>query len=377
MADQSLYIVAGELSGDAHAAGMLRALLARQPALRVLGAGGPAMTAACGHPAGLRDWVEEAAVVGVWEVVRRYGWFRERFHEILAEIRRERPRVLVLVDYPGFNLRLAAAARAALPDLRIVYYISPQVWAWHRRRVKTMARVLDEMLCILPFEQEFFAGAGLPTRFVGHPLVDELAGESSDLERDPGLVGLFPGSRKREVGRLFPLMLEAARRLHLRHPEVRFEVPAASPQLAGILRAELARQRAAPPVQVRTGGSHALMQRAHCAVIASGTATLEAAWFGLPYCLVYKVSWPTYLLGRLLVRLPHIGLVNILAGREVVAEFIQGDADPCEVEQALGRFLDDPVHRGHTVAALADTVAKLGGPGAHDRAAAAIAAHFA
>ncbi len=376
MADDPLFIVAGELSGDAHAAGMLRVLRERLPELRVLGAGGPAMAAACGHPPGLRDWVEEAAVVGLWEVVRHIRWFKNRFHELLAEIGRERPRVLVLVDYPGFNLRLAKAVRAAWPQIRIVYYISPQVWAWHRGRIGRMARWLDEVLCILPFEPELFVPAGLPARFVGHPLADELAGERRAATRDPQLVGLFPGSRRREVARLFPVMLEAGRRLRVNHPDVRFEAPAASPQLAAFLRDTLARHHPTLPVEVLDGGSHALMQRAQCAVIASGTATLEAAWFGLPYCLVYKVSWPTYFLGRMLVRLPYIGMVNILAGREVVTELLQSDADPCEIEHALGRFLTDPAHRGQTVAALAEAVAKLGGPGAHQRAAEAIATHW-
>lgn len=377
MADPSLYIVAGELSGDAHAAGMLRALGERRPDLRVLGAGGPAMVAACGHPTGLRNWVEEAAVVGVWEVLRHYRWFKQRFAEMLDEIRQAQPRALVLVDYPGFNLRLAAAVRAACPKTRIIYYICPQVWAWNKGRIREMARLLDEVLCILPFEPDLFTTAGLAARFVGHPLADELAGEQQTVERDPQLVGLFPGSRRREVSRLFPVMLEAARRLHLSHPDVQFEVPAASPQLAAALRATLARHRAAPPrLRILDGHSHSLMQRAQCAVIASGTATLEAAWFGLPYCLVYKVAWPTYLLGRLLVRLPHIGLVNILAGREVVEELIQSDADPCEIERALGRFLTDPAHRGQTIADLRQTTAQLGGTGAHQRAAEAVAAHL-
>ena len=172
MTRESLHIVAGEMSGDTHAAGLLRALLAMRPGLRVTGVGGPKMAAVTGG--GVRDWVEEAAVVGVWEVLRRYGWFREQFRAMLGEIRRERPRVLVLVDYPGFNLRLAKAVREQVPETKIIYYISPQVWAWNRGRAKKMAAFLDEMLCIFPFEEEIFTNAGLKTRFVGHPLVDEL-----------------------------------------------------------------------------------------------------------------------------------------------------------------------------------------------------------
>jgi lipid-A-disaccharide synthase len=369
MTGESLYIVAGELSGDTHAAGLLRALLEMRPGLRVEGVGGPKMVEATGG--GVRDWVEDAAVVGVWEVVRHYGWFRERFREMLEQIRSGRPRVLVLVDYPGFNLRLARAVREQLPETRIVYYISPQVWAWNRGRARRMARFLDEMLCIFPFEEEIFREAGLRTRFVGHPLVDDLAGERALVEREPDLVGLFPGSRGREVGRLFPVMLEAAGRLASGGRVLRFEAPAASQRLAATMR-EMASRLGPGGVTVTDGGSHRLMQRAACGVIASGTATLEAACFGLPYCLVYKVAWPTYLLGRLLVKLPHIGLVNILAGREVVEEFIQGEADAFEVEQALGRFLGDDDHRGRTTRELLETAAMLGEPGSFRRAAEAV-----
>lgn len=369
MTPESLHIVAGELSGDAHAAGLLRALIGMRPGLEITGVGGPEMAAVSGG--GVTDWVEEAAVVGVWEVLRRYGWFKRRFKGMLEQIERERPRVLVLVDYPGFNLRLAEAVRRKVPETRIVYYISPQVWAWNRGRAKKMAAYLDEMLCIFPFEEKIFSDAGVKTRFVGHPLVDELDAEGAAVPREENLVGLFPGSREREVGRLFPVMLEAAERMAAEGGELKFEAPAASAPLAEMMN-EMVQWPGLPKVKVTQGGSHRLMQRAACGVIASGTATLEAAWFGLPYCLVYKVAWPTYLLGRMLVRLEHIGLVNILAGREVVEEFIQGDAVPFEIEQALGRLLTDEEHRGRTVEDLRETVAKLGGPGAFRRAAEAV-----
>jgi len=369
---ETLYIVAGELSGDTHAAGLLRALREERPGVRVLGFGGPKMASECD---GVRDWVEDAAVVGVWEVLRHYGWFREKFREMLGEIRRERPGVLVLVDYPGFNLRLAKAVREEWPETKIVYYISPQVWAWNKGRVKPMAEILDEMLCVFPFEKEIFEKAGLPTQFVGHPLVDELAEERGDVEREEGLVGLFPGSREREVGRLFPVMVDAAKRLRLARPQVRFEAPAASPRLAETMRREVERGEDLD-IRITDGGAHDLMQRAGCGVIASGTATLEAACFGLPHCLVYKVAWPTYFLGKMLVDLPHIGLANILAGRQVVEELIQGDAAPCQIEHVLRRFLDDPEHCRKTTADLLETAVLLGGPGAHRRAAQAVARHF-
>jgi lipid-A-disaccharide synthase len=319
--------------------------------------------------------VEDAAVVGLWEVLKHYQWFKARFDEMLAEVRALRPDVLLLIDYPGFNLRFSEAVRRELPEIRQVYYISPQVWAWNRRRIPKMVELLDEMLCLFPFEEPIFAEAGLKTRFVGHPLVDELEAERLDgVTRDDDLVGLFPGSREREVGRLFPVMLETARRLLDWRPALRFEAPAASGRLGERMREMVQHAAAGEWVRVTQGGSHGLMQRACCGVIASGTATLEAAYFGLPYCLTYKVAWPTYLAGRMLVKLKHIGLVNILAGEEVVEEFIQADAEPGQLSGALRRFLQEPERRLQLQQRLAETAAKLGGAGAHQRAAAAVAA---
>jgi lipid-A-disaccharide synthase len=368
-----IYVVAGELSGDAHGAGLLRALEKLVPGLSFAGAGGPEMAGVAG--AGMKNWVEDAAVVGLWEVLKHYSWFKERFHEMLAEVVSFRPDVLVLIDYPGFNLRFSEAVRRACPQTRQVYYISPQVWAWNKRRIPKMVDLLDEMLCIFPFEQAIFETAGLQTKFVGHPLVDELeCRRLNDVERDDTLVGLFPGSREREVARLFPVMIESAKRLLTWRADLQFETPAASPKLAAQMQHMLKAAKAEEYLKITTGGSHTLMQRACCGVIASGTATLEAAYLGLPYCLTYKVAWPTYVAGRLLVRLKHIGLVNILAGEEVVEEFIQAAADASRISAALRRILQDPARRAWLQTRLAQTAAKLGGTGAHERAAHAVAA---
>jgi lipid-A-disaccharide synthase len=367
-----LYVVAGELSGDAHGAGLLRALKTMVPAVEIHGAGGPEMAAVAGPC--LRDWVEDAAVMGVWEVLKRYGWFKQRFAEMLDEVRAFRPDVLLLVDYPGYNLRFAEAVTREYPETRLVYYISPQVWAWHKGRVPKMARLLDEMLCLFPFEQPIFENAGLKTSFVGHPLVDELEEKKlPDARPDESLIGLFPGSREREVARLFPMMIETAARLRAWRGDLKFEVPAASAKLAGQIRGLLAAADADGWITVNTGGSHALMQQACCAVIASGTATLEAAYYGLPYCLVYRVAPLTYALARMLVKIKHIGLVNILAGEEVVREFVQADAEPLAVSRELRELIESPQKRAALQARLAETTAKLGGHGAHERAARAVA----
>lgn len=367
-----LYVVAGELSGDAHGAGLLRALKTMVPAVEIHGAGGPEMADVAGN--GLVDWVEDAAVMGVWEVLKRYGWFKERFARMLDELEDFRPDVLLLIDYPGFNLRFAEAVRKRCPVTRIVYYISPQVWAWNKGRIPKMVRLLDEMLCLFPFERPIFEQAGLKTTFVGHPLVDELEEKRMPgVTRDELLVGLFPGSREREVARLFPMMIETAKLLKAWRGDLVFEVPAASAKLAAQIRGLLAGADAADLIAVNTGESHALMQRACCAVIASGTATLEAAYYGLPYCLVYRVAPLTYAAARVLVKIKHIGIVNILAGEEVVREMIQGAATPRPVAESLKSFISSPEARATLRHRLAETCSKLGGPGAHDRAARAVA----
>jgi lipid-A-disaccharide synthase len=371
-----VYVVAGELSGDAHGAGLLRSLKEQVVALDIRGVGGPEMREVADGM--VNDWVEDAAVMGVWEVLKRYDWFKERFSELLDELLEFRPNVLLLIDYPGFNLRFAEAVRRELPEVKIVYYISPQVWAWNKGRIPKMVRLLDEMLCLFPFEQPIFQEAGLKTTFVGHPLVDELEEKRiAGAERAGDLVGLFPGSREREIARLFPLMIETAKGLKAWRNDLKFVVPAASAKLALQIEALLQAAGATDLVTVTTGGSQALMQQAWCAVIASGTATLEAAYYRLPYCLVYRTAPLTYFLAKILVKIRYIGLVNILANEGVVEELIQDRAVAPAVVKSLKRFLENPEERRNLESRLADTADRLGGIGAHQRAATAVAGWLA
>lgn len=366
-----IYVVAGEMSGDAHAAGLLRELRAINPEIEIRGAGGPEMKEVSG---GLtKDWVEDAAVMGVIEVLKRYDWFKERFAEMMIEVEKFAPDVLLLVDYPGFNLRFANAIKKEHPNTRLIYYISPQVWAWNKRRIPKMAALLDEMLCLFPFEKPIFEKAGLKTTHVGHPLVDELAGKKIDVTREKNLVGLFPGSREREIAKLFPMMLETTAMLRKWREDLHFEVPAATPMLARIMRAMIAEAGAEKWITLTDGGSHVLMQRAACGIIASGTATLEAASFRLPYCLVYRMADTTYFLGKMLVKIDSIGLVNILAGEKIVEEFIQTDASPENVGEWVKGMLSDDVAREALVQRLGEVSAKLGEPGTHRRAAERVA----
>ena len=370
---QSIYIVAGEVSGDTHGGCLMEALREEVPNVKFHGVGGPMMREMGGEH--VRDWVEDAAVMGIVEVLKQYRWFKQRFAEMLKDILEIKPEVLILIDYPGFNLRFANAVREKLPETKIAYYISPQVWAWNKGRIPKMAETLDLMLCIFPFEQEIFESAGLKTVFTGHPLVDELEEKRIDVERATDLVGLFPGSREREVSRLFPLMVETVRRLHSHESQWRYEAAAVSEKLAKKMQDIVDQAKLSDPsvIKITVGESHALMQTATCGVVASGTATLEAAALGLPYCLVYKVAWPTWMIGKMLVKLDFIGLVNILAGEKVVEELIQGEADPNSLERLLHEMLNNQEHREKLRGRLLETAAKLGDSGAHHRAAAEIA----
>ncbi len=369
---ERVYVVAGELSGDAHGAGLLRELLVLRPGIELRGAGGPEMAKISGG--GITDWVEDAAVMGVWEVLKKYRWFRARFARMMGELREFRPAALLLIDYPGFNLRFAEAVRREFPEIRIIQYISPKVWAWNKRRIPKMARILDEVLCLFPFEVALFESAGLKASFVGNPLVDQLQGVlEKEMERDQRLIGLFPGSREREVARLFPMMIEVAGRLRNWRADLTFEVPAATEKLAAKIRAMTDKAGAGGWIKVSTGGSHELMRRAACGVIASGTATLEAACLGIPYCLVYRVAPLTYLLAKLLVKIEFIGLVNIIAGERVVEELVQSDASPDKVAGQLRHLIESPARAAKLQERLADVAAMLGEPGVEKRAAARVA----
>jgi lipid-A-disaccharide synthase len=251
MAGATVYFVAGERSGDNHGAALLKALRTRAPEMRFVGRGGPKMRALADE--NFRDWTDDTAVVGLWEVIKRYPFFRKQFHDTISEIEAARPSAVILIDYPGFNLRLARALHLKFPELKIVYYISPQVWAWNQRRVSQMAQSIDLMLCIFPFEPEFYEASGLRAIFVGHPMmsvipseVEESRGETLkptstvvDSSRDDKLVGLFPGSREREVKKIFPVMRQAATELLHQNHNLRFVVSAASERLADLIRADL------------------------------------------------------------------------------------------------------------------------------------------
>ncbi|HWY52662.1 MAG TPA: lipid-A-disaccharide synthase [Chthoniobacterales bacterium] len=380
----TIYFVAGEASADNHGAALIRALRKLDVDLRFIGRGGPQMKAAAAD--NFQNWIEKSGVLGLWEVIKHYGYFRKQFHETLREIETSKPNAVVLIDYPGFNLRLARALRRRSPAQKIIYYISPQVWAWNRGRIKKMARWLDLMLCIFPFEAELYNQSGLRTIFVGHPMIEGLRGCKLDIQRDPNLIGLFPGSRGREVRKIFPILIETGRELQRSKPSLRFDVAAASNELAQEMQKILADNLATqgPELRSRSGGfeikvgqTAEIMQRAYVGIVASGSATLEAAYFRMPFALIYKVAWPTYFAGRLLVKVKYLGMPNVLADKELVPEFIQHRARPQNLAKAVLRLLDDPIAREQTISAFHEIAVQLGESGASERAAKAILAEIA
>ncbi len=334
-----LFVIAGETSGDTHAAVLLADLRTLRPDLRLSGLGGPKLHALSPD---IEDWTHDAAVVGLWDVLRRYGYFREKFHATRDRITREKPEAVLFVDYPGFNLRLARALQAIRPGTKLLYYVSPQVWAWNRARLPRMARWLDRMFCIFPFEKDLYEKSGLHTEFVGHPMAAQVE-ILGDETREANLLALLPGSREREVRKIFPSMLAAAKIILARRPHTVFASAASSAKLQHLMR-EMASQ-AGVGCAVGLRNARELMQTACAGLVASGTATLEAALCGLPYALVYKVAPLTYLAGRAVIKVPHLGMANLLAGKEIVKELIQRDATPSNLAQESLHLLEDPNYR--------------------------------
>ena len=373
MKSKTIYFVAGEVSADNHGAALMRCLCGLDSRLQFVGRGGPQMREIAGEQ--FKNWIDEAAVLGLWEVLRKYGYFREQFHETLREIRESKPDAVVLIDYPGFNLRLARALRRQAPRQKIIYYISPQVWAWDHGRIKRMAHFIDLVLCIFPFETDLYNQVGLRALFVGHPMIERLQDRKIDTQRDPNLIGLFPGSRSREVRKIFPVMLETVRELRKHNRNLRFEVAAASEQLALEMSpavAGLDQSQDGEAIQIKVDETAVIMQRAWAGIVASGSATLEAAYFRLPFVLIYKVMWPTYLAARLVVNVKYLGMPNLLADKEVVPEFIQYRAKPRAVVEAVQPLIENANARERMISEFDSIIGRLGETGASERAARAI-----
>ncbi|HFC53767.1 MAG TPA: lipid-A-disaccharide synthase [Gammaproteobacteria bacterium] len=376
-----IMIVAGEASGDLHGGNLVAALLRMAPHATLFGIGGARMRAA---GVDVRVDIAELAVMGLVEVLLHYPRLRGVLRRAEEMLRGERPDLLITVDFPGFNLRLAGSARKL--GIRVLHYISPQVWAWREHRVKSIARRVDMMAVLFPFEVPFYERHGVPVRFVGHPLVDSVRPtmQRADARRHFGLesgrpvLGLLPGSRRSELRRLMPLLLESAALLQGRFPDLQLLLPLASsleigdlaPWLVPLTEEEplpypLCRAIGRESLQIRVVErlGHDAMQSCDAAITASGTATLELALLGVPMVIVYRLSPLTHAVARRMVRIPYVGLANIVAGEKIVPELIQHHARPEAVASASARFLEDPELTHSTREKLAAVREGLGKPG--------------
>lgn len=365
-------IVTGEASGDLHGANLIRATRALDAGVRFFGVGGARMA-----DAGCEILIpgEELAVMGLVEVLGHFPTIWRAFRRLKRLLSGpERPDVLVLIDFAEFNLHLAAQARKA--GVPVLYYVSPQVWAWRRGRVRRIARVVDRLAAIFPFEPDLYAGQDIEVDYVGHPLLDEF-----ELTRprevflreqgiDPGakVIGLFPGSRKNELEYIFDAIMQAAALLHRQIDGVRFVLPVAS----SLRREELQRRVAAydlPVVLVEDDHIYDVIQACDAIITVSGTVTLQIALVGTPMAIVYKMAPLSYAVARRLIRVPHIGLANIVAGRGVVREFIQHQASPERIAAEITALLTDDSYNRAVRSGLAAVQQRMGEGGCAPRVA--------
>lgn len=357
-------IIAGEASADLHAGKLVRNVLSKDPAVKFFGIGGNDMRAA-----GVETLVDSAelAVVGLIEVLAHRKVIFGALHRMEDILRNDPPDLLVLVDYPEFNLRLARTAREH--NIKVLYYIGPQVWAWRQKRVEKIRQRVDMMAVVFPFEETFYKEHNVPVEFVGHPLTDELVPVEDigqvkhefGLQNDRKVVGLFPGSRRSEIKRLLPIIMQSARQLSRRRNDIQFIMPVASTlDMADI------QQKVAPydlEIKIVKGRSHEVIQACDVIITVSGTVTLEIALFGIPQVVINKVAWLTYHIVKPMLKIPYIALCNIVAGKQLVPELIQDDATPAKIIHEVERYLDEPAHRSRTREELSAIRGKLGSGG--------------
>jgi lipid-A-disaccharide synthase len=376
-----ILIVAGEASGDAHGARLVAALRERLPGAEFLGIGGEAMAS---QGVKLLAHSEDLAVVGLTEVAGRLPAVVRALREIVRVLKRRRPALAILIDFPDFNFLVARLAKWR--RVPVMYYISPQVWAWRRHRVRTIARYVDRMVVIFPFEEDFYRQQGVPVTFVGHPFMETLPDlpPREDLMREWGLdpkrltLALLPGSRGSEIERHLPTMLAAAKLIKEAIPEVQFLLPLASTAprdlVEGMVEESLGegargRRPLPPPLKIIPGQAYAALKAAHLAVVASGTVTVEAALAGTPAVIIYRLAPLTYQVARLLIRVEHIGMANLLAEEGLFPELIQHDLTSERLAREVLGWIREPQRLESLRQGLARVVERLGPPGASQRAA--------
>jgi lipid-A-disaccharide synthase len=362
--DDLLFISAGDPSGDNAVSRVVSCLRQTRPGLRVAGLGGPRL-----KQLGQEQLAEpsDLAVLGFWEVARKYLFFRKLFHDCVDEIKRRRPKAILLVDYPGFNLRLARAVRPL--GIPIIYYISPQVWAWGKGRLGLIRDCVDRMLVILPFEEAFYREHDIACKFVGHYLLEDIPPTYVSSTAPGGnQIALLPGSRRQEVERILPPMLGAAKALYRSHG-----MTAAVAAMSGTYDYDsICKDYASSGVKVIYDDSRRVIYESDIVLTASGTATLEAGIIGRPMVVVYRTGMITYLIARNLVKLDKIALVNLVLDEKVVPELIQNEANSVRMVEETEKYLLNDEYRLSVTRSLARVPSLLGGLGASARTAEAI-----
>ena len=370
MKSKKILLVAGEVSGDLHGSHLVEAIQSIDPEIQFFGVGGEGL-----KRVGMKLLYpsQSLSVVGITEVLLKLRPILRALRGLKKSLDRERPDLIILIDFPDFNLRLAKIAhRRGIP---ILYYVSPQVWAWRPKRIKLIARLVKKMIVLFPFEVPLYEAAGVDVEWVGHPLLDtvrpalskEKAFQQLGLDPKRRTIGLLPGSRMREVERLLPTLLASADVLQREIPDLQFVVPLAPGIPKTILSPWM--KNISVPVIVVEGFTYDAMNLSDLLIVASGTATLEGAILGKPMVIIYKVSLLSYWIARALIRVDHIGLVNLVAEKEIAPELIQRDVNPRRIADEAFRILRDPLLSRKMVESMGEVRQKLGEPGAAQRAA--------
>ena len=371
---KTFFLIAGETSGDLIGADLIQALKRKFPQSHYYGAGGSHMLAA-----GQNQTVDltEHAVIGVLEVVRHYPKFKSFFNQLIKQSVSLQPDAIILIDSPGFNLRFLAKIRSRLPRTKIFYYVSPQLWAWKAGRVKILERYADHVFCIFPFEPDWYQlhAPTLKTTWVGHPLLDRLFPLDPNLKKsEKTTIALLPGSRKREIQKHLPLLLEAAQIINSFHPNLVFNCLAPTIALAEFERKVIETHLGLSlDIQVLAGYTTTYLSRSHLALVTSGTATLECAFAQTPMIVFYHVNPMTYWLGKLLVKVPYLAMVNLLLNKPSIPELLQNHATPSRLARAALEMLTSETRRKKQEQDLIQAIEMLGSPGASQRTAQLIA----
>jgi lipid-A-disaccharide synthase len=363
-----IMILAGEASGDAHAAEFVEQITQLRPDIRLTGMGTTLM-----KKAGVDVFFDSAsiAVVGVVEVLRHWGDIKKAMNLVKTALEETQPDLLILVDYPEFNLKMARHAKSL--GIKVLFYISPQVWAWRPKRIHKIGRSIDHMAVLFKFEQAFYEKANIPVSFVGHPLVDKVranidskqARMNLELDQSDIVIGLFPGSRRNEINRLLPLMLETARLMKQKNQALKFVLPVASTFAYDAI--NLLCEQSDIDIQITREDIYDLIPCCNAIVSCSGTVTLEIALLNAPMCLVYKISWLSYQIMSRLLTIPHIGLANIVANKLIVKELLQDNATPQKIATELFRLIEDKSYRSQVVSDLSKVRENLGSGGGAEK----------